>query len=143
MKIKAISFGFENCESADVPIEYVDYFHVDEITKTVMLDKRASSVREYESVKKLHVAFNKSINNFQGETQIAGSLFVERLTKYADICWFGFVYEDGSKKDYMVRWQEGSGDYENLGQRVENDEWYGLSLSINYPREENEDATKS
>lgn len=133
MKITAISFGFENCESADVPIEHVRGFSLNSLSKSLFFND-SNGVREYDVIVKLYVGFKDSIKSFTGETQLEGQLFTERLCKYADVCWFGLVYEDGSRKDYMVEWTEGSSDYENLGQYVRED--FGLELFINYPKDD-------
>lgn len=127
-EVKAISFGFENCEGCEIPIEYVWHFSINEITK-LKTYHCSNGMREYAVVNKLHVQFEKKFDDYTDKTDY-GDFVVTRVSKYNDICWFGIIYEDGSKEDYMVGWK-GEDQYSNAAQKTTHEEW-GFLVEVGY-----------
>lgn len=127
-KVKAISFGFENCEGCEIPIEYIWHFSVNEITK-LKTYHCSNGMRAYSVVNKLHVQFEKKFDDYTEKTDY-GDLVITRLSKYNDICWFGIIYEDGTKEDYMVGWK-GDDQYSNTSQKTIHEEW-GFLVEVGY-----------
>lgn len=128
-EVKAIGFGFENCESVEIPVEYVYTFNVSGITKSRGYYPHGQGLHEYTVANKLYVSFQKSFSEWEEKT-IFGTLVKERLEKYNDICWFDIIYEDGSKENYMVSWK-GEDQYNNSAQKTTHEEW-GLLVEVGY-----------
>lgn len=126
-EVKAISFGFENCEGCEIPIEYVWYFSVENVTKLKSYHC-SNGIREYSVANKLSVQFEQKFYGYVEKSDF-GDLVIERICKYNDICWFNILYVDGSQEKYMVKWQVDD-QYTNPGQKVTQEE-YGLLLEIN------------
>lgn len=133
MKIISINFGFENCDYAEVPIEFVQSFSVGDITTSRNYYHTREKVTDYTIAGTLYVSFKDTFMNFSNKTQF-GDIGIVRITKYNDICWFGIKYEDGTEDTYQVKWQ-GSDQYINKGQRSE-DHCNGLSIFVNIPEGE-------
>lgn len=131
-EVKAISFGFENCETAYIPINYVYTFNIGEVTKSKSYYPHGQGVREYTVGNKLYVQFTKSFYDFTDKTT-CDELVIERLKKWNDICWFTIHYEDGSQEDYQITWKytEDADPYSNEGQKVEDTD-LGLTIEVGY-----------
>jgi hypothetical protein len=124
-EIIGLSFGFENCEECFVPIEYVNSFSLLDITKCVhSLNRPVSTIKEYEVIGKMHV-------NFTNSFAVNCSDVFQRIMEYKDICWFSIKYLNNVEKEYMVKWFEGSDEYENSGQNIKFYEFGDIILSIN------------
>ena len=123
----SINFGFENCDYAEVPIEFVHSFSVGDITSSRNLYPHNQGMKDYTVAGTLYVHFKDSFINFSDKTQFDNELGIVRLTKYNDICWFGIKYDDGTEDNYQVKWEKGSDQYTNKGQRSED---YGQGLTI-------------
>ena len=127
-EVKAISFGFENCEGCEISIEYIWHFSVNEITK-LKTYHCSNGMREYSVVNKLHVQFEKKFDDYTEKTDY-GDFVITRLSKYNDICWFGIIYGDGSKEDYMVGWK-GDNQYSNAAQKTTHEDW-GFLVEVDH-----------
>lgn len=132
-EVKAISFGFENCESVEIPIEYVYTFNVNGITKSRSYYPHGQGLHEYTVANKLYVSFKKSFEEYKGETT-CGIPSKERLEKYNDICWFDIIYDDGTSDSYQVAWSNSEEDnqYSNKGQKVTTDFYGQLLIEVGY-----------
>ena len=131
-EVKAISFGFENCESVEIPIEYVYTFNVSDITKSRSYYPHGQGLHEYTVTNKLYVSFQKSFSEYK-ETTSFGTPVKERLEKYNDICWFDIVYDDGTVDTYQVAWSNEEEDqYSNSGQKVKTDFYGHFVIEVGY-----------
>ena len=129
----SINFGFENCDYAEVPIDFVYSFSVGDITTSRSFYPNNQGMKDYTVAGTLYVHFKDSFVKFSGKTQFDSELGIVRLTKYNDICWFGIKYEDGSEDIYQVKWK-GDDQYTNKGQRSE-DYGHGLVILVNIDEE--------
>ena len=125
----SINFGFENCDYAEVPIDFVHSFSVGDVTISRNFYPNNQGMKDYTVAGTLYVHFKDSFVNFSGKTQFDNELGIVRLTKYNDICWFGIKYEDGSEDTYQVKWK-GDDMCTNKGQRSE-DHGHGLIILVN------------
>ena len=126
MKVVSINFGFENCDYAEVPIQFVYAFTVGDITTSRSFYPHNQGFKEYTVAGSLYVQFQRSFDTFEGRTKFDTDLVNVRLTKHNDICWFGIKYEDGTEHNYQVKWR-GCDQYSNKGQRHDN---YAIGLMI-------------
>ena len=131
--VKAIGFCFENCESVEIPIEYVYTFNISDITKYRSYYPHEQGLHEYTVTNKLYVSFEKSFSECEEKTSF-GSSVKERLEKYNDICWFDIVYDDGTRDTYQVAWsnKEENDQYSNKGQKVQTDFYGQLLIEVGY-----------
>lgn len=131
-EVNAISFGFENCDSVEIPIEYVYAFNVNGITKSRSYYPNGQGLHEYTVANKLYVSFEKTFEEYKGETSF-GTPVKERLEKYNDICWFDIIYDDGTTDSYQVAWSNEEEDqYSNKGQKVTTDFYGQLLIEVGY-----------
>lgn len=131
-EVNAISFGFENCDSVEIPIEYVYAFNVNGITKSRSYYPNGQGLHEYTVANKLYVSFEKTFEEYKGETSF-GTPVKERLEKYNDICWFDIIYDDGTTDSYQVAWSNEEEDqYSNKGQKVTTDFYGQLLIEMGY-----------
>lgn len=128
----SINFGFENCEYAEIPIEYVESFHFRQCYTTKGYRPHGQGSYTYDVIDYLEILFKDSFNEYSypmlGDID-EKNLVKERLKKYPDICWFGFKFEDGSEENYQVKWQIDH-PYENEGQSYSEDGLFGDVLII-------------
>lgn len=131
-EVKAISFGFENCESVEIPIEYVYTFNVGGINKSRSYYPHGQGLHEYTVANKLYVSFEKNFSEYEEKTSF-GVPVKERLEKHKDICWFDIVYDDGTSDTYQVAWTNPEEDqYSNSGQKVETDFYGHFVIEVGY-----------
>jgi len=131
-EVKAISFGFENCESVEIPIEYVYTFNLGGINKSRSYYPNGQGLHEYTVANKLYVSFQENFIGYGGKTTCDVPV-KERLEKYKDICWFDIVYDDGNSDTYQVAWTNPEEDqYSNSGQKVETDFYGHFVIEVGY-----------
>lgn len=132
-EVKAISFVFENCESVEIPIDYVYTFNVNGITKSRSYYPHGQGLHEHTVANKLYVSFVTLFEEYKGETT-CGIPVKERLEKYNDICWFDIVYDDGTSDSYQIAWTNDEDDhqYSNKGQKVTTDFYGQLLIEVGY-----------
>jgi len=115
MTIKSVEFVFENCETVNVPIEYVENFSLGDVCKTITFS--GGSTKESESVTRYYFVISKSFKDSGCETYFGDNGY-ERLKKHMDICWIYIHNQDGSQEEYGVLWKD-EDMYTNHGQSFE------------------------
>jgi hypothetical protein len=103
--IKSIKFGFENCDSMEIPIKYVAQLHLAQISnKQIDYELNNSSQRVSYSAKdfgiQIHSSFNKEENHALNDE---GKPF-DRIIKWPDIVDVTIIYEDESEEIYYLNW---------------------------------------
>lgn len=101
---------FENCEVVQVPFTDVRYISLGGITRHLWCSNIC--LRERERVSDLILAKSAYVI-------VVDKPEYERIKVSDNITHFDFMLE-GTSLDYVgVKWKEGSGDYHNVGQRIE------------------------
>ncbi len=128
----SINFGFENCEYAEIPIEYVQSFYFRKSCTTTSYQHYGQGLYRHDVIDYLEILFKDSFKEYvykPFEGMYEDGFVKDRIKKYPDISWFGFKFEDGSEENYVVKWQTDD-PYENKGQSYSEDGLFGDVLVI-------------
>lgn len=125
-EVKSIIIAFENCDTVEVPIEYVDGIFLGGVTESIGLLKLTNNLRTFKNVEKVSITLDKGFESIECAFGIEAAK--DRILRYPDITQIGIKSIDEEVDWYFVKWDNLDND-ENAFQHTYEDQ-YGFSIEI-------------
>ena len=113
-KIKAIEFGFENCECLTVDSKYIGDFSMEGF-ETKIMGAGVCTIREYTTCEKINLVIYKDANITVESYGDKYKVF-DRILRWNDITSICLKYEDDIEREIYVPWDEENNNYNNKAQ---------------------------
>ena len=113
-KIKAIEFGFENCECITIDSKYIGDFSMEGF-ETKIMGAGVCSIREYTTCEKIDLVIYKDANITVESYGDKYKVF-DRILSWNDITSICLKYEDDIEREIYVPWYEENNPYNNKAQ---------------------------
>ena len=113
-KIKAIEFGFENCECITVDSKYIGDFSMEGF-ETKIMGAGVCTIREYTTCEKINLVIYKDAN-ITVESYGEEYKVFDRMLSWNDITSICLKYEDDIEQEIYVPWYEENNPYNNKAQ---------------------------
>ena len=113
-KIKAIEFGFENCECITIDSKYIGDFSMEGF-ETKIMGAGVCTIREYTTCEKIDLVIYKDANITVESYGDKYKVF-DRILNWNDITSICLKYEDDIEREIYVPWYEENNPYNNKAQ---------------------------
>ena len=113
-KIKAIEFGFENCECITIDSKYIGDFSMEGF-ETKIMGAGVCTIREYTTCEKIDLVIYKDANITVESYGDKYKVF-DRILNWNDITGICLKYEDDIEREIYVPWYEENNPYNNKAQ---------------------------
>ena len=113
-KIKAIEFGFENCECITIDSKYIGDFSMEGF-ETKIMGAGVCTIREYTTCEKINLVIYKDANITVESYGDKYKVF-DRILSWNDITSICLKYEDDIEREIYVPWYEENNPYNNKAQ---------------------------
>ena len=113
-KIKAIEFGFENCECITIDSKYIGDFSMEGF-ETKIMGAGVCTIREYTTCEKIDLVIYKDANITVESYGDKYKVF-DRILSWNDITSICLKYEDDIEREIYVPWYEENNPYNNKAQ---------------------------
>lgn len=116
--IESIVIVFENCDSVEIPVDWIDSLSFNGVTKSFVMSSSDLSLRKFNKAEYVSISFDKKFETIQ--CSFGQENAKERILKYPDITQIEIKYEGSNDTElFFVKWC-GNGD-ENTLQRTYED----------------------
>lgn len=109
-KVVSIELGFENCEGCEIPIDYIASMWLGKLSSSLQFNALHKVFKETKTISEVYIAFERKCDLAEVDCNFGygpeGRNLFERLQEYNDICWLHVIYDDDSKDDYQVTWND-------------------------------------
>lgn len=123
--IKSIVIVFENCDSVEIPAEFIDSLSFDGVTESFGMVRIDKSLRKFYKVEYVSIVLDQKFEAI--ECSFGQDKAKKRILKYPDITQIGIKYEGSNDTElFFVKWC--GNDDENILQQTY--EEYGFCVEI-------------